>query len=143
MQFASPLFCLVFLLLQVVAFGFHGGNFLSFRRRSAVFSQMELNEENLQIALSEARAELGTLFGYDAKSREVGITGTVEIVDMDGPSIYVALNGRFWHPTDTVLARVQNFMKKRIPEITEVLLSPTSKIIDDNRMNSANPLNYE
>eukprot|EP01031_Cornospumella_fuschlensis_P043204 gene43204-52812_t len=35
---------------------------------------LELSEENLQVVLQEIRVELGTIFGYDPKSREVGIT---------------------------------------------------------------------
>jgi hypothetical protein len=36
---------------------------------------MELCEENAEIAIEEVRQELGTIFGYDQGSRDVGITG--------------------------------------------------------------------
>jgi hypothetical protein len=36
---------------------------------------LELCEENLEIVIEEVRQELGTIFGYDQGSRDVGITG--------------------------------------------------------------------
>lgn len=91
--------------------------------------------------LQEIRDSLGTLFGYDAKSREVGITGAIDFEDCDGPVVYVRLSGRFWHPTDTVMARVESYFKKRIPEVLEVLLSEAgSAIVDDNRLDQSKRL---
>lgn len=100
-------------------------------------SPLELCDENVSIVMEEIRNELGTIFGYDAKSREVGISGQIELVEIDGPAIVVALNGRFWHATDTVMARVESFVRQRIPEVTEVVLSQQkSTIVDDNRLNT-------
>ena len=46
-------------------------------------------------------------------------------------------SGRFWHATDTIMMRVESFIKRRIPEVTEVILDrKASEIIDDNRLNS-------
>ena len=79
---------------------------------------------------------MGTIFGYDPKSREVGITGEIELVDIDGPTVSIALKGRFWHATDTVMLRVTSYMMQRIPEIIDVELDmDSSDIIDDNRLN--------
>ena len=87
--------------------------------------------------MEEMRTELGTIFGYDPRNNEIGITGQVELVELDGPSVVIALRGRFWHATDTVMARVESFIKQRIPEITEVVLSESdSEIVDDNRLNT-------
>lgn len=36
---------------------------------------LELCEENVQLVIGEIRQELGTIFGYDPASKEVGITG--------------------------------------------------------------------
>mmetsp|Transcript_28423 Transcript_28423/g.62950 ORF Transcript_28423/g.62950 Transcript_28423/m.62950 type:complete len:129 (-) Transcript_28423:384-770(-) len=36
---------------------------------------LELCEENAEIVIEEVRQELGTIFGYDQGSRDVGITG--------------------------------------------------------------------
>jgi hypothetical protein len=98
---------------------------------------LELCEENAILVVDEIKRELGTIFGYDAKSREVGITGEIEYVECDGPSISVALSGRFWHATDTVMLRVESYVKNRIPEVVEVTLDMAkSSIQDDNRLNT-------
>ena len=36
---------------------------------------MELCDENASIVIEEIKTELGTIFGYDERSRGVGITG--------------------------------------------------------------------
>ena len=96
---------------------------------------LELCEENAILVIDEMKKELGTIFGYDSKSREVGITGEIKFVDCDGPSISVALSGRFWHATDTVMMRVQSYVQNRIPEVVEVTLDEEkSAIQDDNRL---------
>lgn len=108
--------------------------------------------------MEEVRAELGTIFGYDQQSRNVGITGArlivpfrrrtvvihvpfnkgeIDLVEVDGPTIVVSLKGRFWHATDTVMLRVESFIKNRIPEVLEVVLDKSkSDIKDDNRLNT-------
>ncbi len=96
---------------------------------------LELCEENAILVIDEMKKELGTIFGYDPKSREVGITGEIEFVECDGPSISVALSGRFWHATDTVMMRVESYVQNRIPEVIEVVLDrEKSAIQDDNRL---------
>ena len=76
-------------------------------KRSPLESEpLELCDENALIVLDELKKELGTIFGYDKASRDVGITGQIELVEIDGPTIYVSLSGRFWHATDTVMMRV-------------------------------------
>lgn len=98
---------------------------------------LELCDENAEIVMNEVKEELGTIFGYDEGSRKVGITGEIELVEIDGPTIHVALKGRFWHATDTVMMRVESFIKNRIPEVLEVLLDmEKSTIVDDNRLNT-------
>ena len=100
-------------------------------------SPMELCEENAALVIEEVKAELGTIFGYDQGSRNVGITGAIALVEVDGPSIIVSLSGRFWHATDTVMLRVESFIKQRIPEVISVTLDEAaSDIQDDNRLNT-------
>jgi len=100
-------------------------------------SPMELCEENAVLVIEEVRAELGTIFGYDAGSRSAGITGEIELVELDGPTMVVKLRGRFWHATDTVMMRVESFVKQRIPEVISVTLDlEKSSIQDDNRLNT-------
>ena len=64
---------------------------------------LELCDENAEQVMNEVRSELGTIFGYDPASQAVGISGKIELIEIDGPTIKVALNGRFWHATDTVV----------------------------------------
>eukprot|EP01039_Chlorochromonas_danica_P004736 gene4737-5186_t len=85
--------------------------------------------------------ELGAVFGYEERSKEVGITGTIDLVELDGPNVMISLHGRFWHATDTVVARVDSFVRQRIPEVVAVLLDRSkSQIIDDNQLNSEEDL---
>ena len=111
------------------------------------------------VVIDEVRQELGTIFGYDPMSRQVGITGKrsltyefmcicdkisfcvctgeIDLVEVDGPTVVVSLKGRFWHATDTVMLRVESFIKNRIPEVLEVKLDlARSAIQDDNRLNT-------
>ena len=44
-----------------------------------------LTEENAIAVLDECMADLGTMFGTNADSARVGITGMVEFVELDGP----------------------------------------------------------
>jgi hypothetical protein len=89
----------------------------------------------MDTVMDEVRNELGTIFGYDPASQNVGITGKIDLVEVDGPTIVVCLSGRFWHATDTVMLRVESFIKQRIPEVLEVILDRTkSDIIDDNNL---------
>mmetsp|Transcript_5056 Transcript_5056/g.12067 ORF Transcript_5056/g.12067 Transcript_5056/m.12067 type:complete len:203 (-) Transcript_5056:196-804(-) len=83
-------------------------------------SQLELDEETVFRVLQACRAEIGTLFGYTAENRGVGITGGVDYVELDGPVVVLSLKGRFWHERTTVLSRVSNYLQQRIPEIIDV-----------------------
>ena len=70
-------------------------------------------------------------------SFSLGITGEVELVELDGPTIVVSLKGRFWHATDTVMLRIKSYIQQRIPEVIDVTLAMNaSDIVDDNRLNS-------
>lgn len=50
----------------------------------------------------------------------VGITGGVDFVEMDGPTVLIRLKGRFWHTRSSVLDRISNYLQQRIPEIADV-----------------------
>lgn len=41
--------------------------------------------------------------------------GVVQLVELDGPFVKLRLTGRFWHERSMVLARVANYLQKRIP----------------------------
>lgn len=137
----AALFLALCVLISATGFTLH--NNLKWQRLQTLFirplddSPMELCDENALIVIDEVRKELGTIFGYDKASQAVGITGKIELIEVDGPTIYVALNGRFWHATDTVMMRVSSFIKNRIPEVIDVVLdTKSSSIIDDNRLNT-------
>ena len=83
-------------------------------------SQLEMDEETVLGVLNACREEIGTLFGYTAENRGVGITGGVDYVELDGPVVVLSLKGRFWHERTTVLSRVANYLQQRIPEIIDV-----------------------
>jgi hypothetical protein len=94
-------------------------------------SQLDLSEEIVLGILAASRQELGTLFGYTAENRGVGITGGVDYVDMDGPTVIIRLKGRFWHTRTTVLERVANYLQQRIPEIVDVQVEDPWQLTDE------------
>lgn len=58
---------------------------------------MVLSEENIEVALLEMKQLLGSMFGNSSENLDVGITGDVEFVGLDGPIVVLRLKGRFWH----------------------------------------------
>jgi len=90
-----------------------------------------LNEQNVERILAACREEIGTLFGYSAENRGVGITGGVDFVELDGPIVVLRLKGRFWHQRPTVLARVGAYLQGRIPEIIEVTIEDPYQLTDE------------
>lgn len=53
-----------------------------------------LTEPNVELALESARTELSALFGYTPENRAVGITGQVDLVEINGPTVILRLSGR-------------------------------------------------
>ncbi|GAU17480.1 hypothetical protein TSUD_340230 [Trifolium subterraneum] len=86
---------------------------------------LDLTEDNVKQALVDARGELGQIF-----DTSVGMTGVVELVELDGPYVTISLKGRFWHKRSTVLARLANYLKQRIPEILEVEIEDEQQLDD-------------
>ncbi|XP_034930609.1 uncharacterized protein [Populus alba] len=93
---------------------------------------LDLTEENVKQVLVDARAEdvclflqLGQIF-----DTSVGITGQVELAELDGPFVVISLKGRFWHERSMVLARIGNYLKQRIPEILEVEIEDEKQLDD-------------
>ncbi|XP_057796086.1 uncharacterized protein LOC131012193 isoform X2 [Salvia miltiorrhiza] len=96
---------------------------------SASSAPLDLTEENIEQVLTDAKTELGQLF-----DTSVNITGKVELAELDGPYVKIRLSGRFWHKRSTVLARLGNYLKQRIPEILEVDIED-EKQLDDSPAN--------
>lgn len=92
---------------------------------NAQVEPLDLTEENVEQVLLDARSELLQLFDVS-----VGITGVVQLVELDGPFVKLRLTGRFWHERSMVLARVANYLQKRIPEIVEVEIEDESQLDD-------------
>ncbi|XP_027171050.1 uncharacterized protein LOC113770697 isoform X2 [Coffea eugenioides] len=92
---------------------------------SASLSPLDLTEDNIKQVLADARVELGQLF-----DDSVGMTGQAELTDLDGPYVKISLRGKFWHKRSTVLARLGNYLKQRIPEILEVDIEDEKQLDD-------------
>ncbi|XVF38093.1 hypothetical protein REPUB_Repub20aG0068300 [Reevesia pubescens] len=86
---------------------------------------LDLTEENIELVLADAQVELAQLF-----DTSVGITGQVELAELDGPFVKISLKGRFWHKRSTVVARLGNYLKQRIPEILEVDIEDEKQLDD-------------
>jgi hypothetical protein len=94
-------------------------------------SVVPLTEENVQAILAACREEIGTMFGYSAENRGVGITGGVDFVELDGPCVVVRLKGRYWHQRYTVLDRVGSYLQGRIPEIVDIMVEDEWQLTDE------------
>ncbi|KAJ9182377.1 hypothetical protein P3X46_006379 [Hevea brasiliensis] len=86
---------------------------------------LDLTEDNVRQVLADARLEFGQLF-----DTSVGMTGQAELAELDGPFVKISLKGRFWHKRSTVLARLGNYLKQRIPEILEVDIEDEKQLDD-------------
>jgi hypothetical protein len=100
-------------------------------------SVLELSVDNVLGVLSACREEIGTMFGYSEENRGVGITGGVDFVELDGPSVVLRLKGRFWHQRTTVLNRVGAYLMGRIPEIVSVEIEDEWQLTDQANKNNS------
>lgn len=57
-------------------------------------------------------------------------TGTLELVELDGPVMIIRLKGRFWHKRADVMARVEKYVQDRIPECIAVEVEDESQLMD-------------
>ncbi|KAF3943743.1 hypothetical protein CMV_029726 [Castanea mollissima] len=95
------------------------------RLSSSLPPPLDLTEDNIRKVLVDARVELAQIF-----DTSVGMTGQVELAELDGPFVKISLKGRFWHKRSTVVARVGNYLKQRIPEILEVDIEDEKQLDD-------------
>ncbi|KAG0467978.1 hypothetical protein HPP92_017306 [Vanilla planifolia] len=92
---------------------------------SSALPQLDLTENNVKQVLEDARAELAQIF-----DTSVGITGEAHLAEVDGPFVKLRLQGRFWHKRETVLARLANYLKSRIPDVLEVDIEDEKQLDD-------------
>ncbi|XP_020090960.1 uncharacterized protein LOC109711981 [Ananas comosus] len=125
---------------QTLTLTLRGPSFRTRRRRSllprsrsftvsASLPTLDLTEDNIRKVLIDAKSELAQIF-----DGSVGITGQVDLAELDGPYVKLRLKGRFWHTRATVVARVGNYLKNRIPDILEVDIED-DKQLDDSPAN--------
>ncbi|KAF7066080.1 hypothetical protein CFC21_072126 [Triticum aestivum] len=94
-------------------------------RAASITASLDLTEDNVRQAIVDAKAELAQLF-----DTSVGITGQVDLAELDGPFVKLRLKGKFWHTRATVVARIGNYLKNRIPEILEVEIEDEDQLDD-------------
>lgn len=101
-------------------------------RSDAVVDKMHLDEENVLACLEEfVQSDYGsTMFGCHDRAAQVGITGSIEFVEICGPEVTLSLKGRFWHKRSTVLGRAAMWLNARIPEITDVMVADIEDLKD-------------
>lgn len=98
---------------------------LRYRVISASLQPLDLTEDNVKRVLVDARDKFGQIFDVSA-----GMTGVAELAELDGPFVKISLKGRFWHKRSTVLDRLANYLKQRIPEILEVDIEDEKQLDD-------------
>ena len=101
-------------------------------RSDAVVDTMHLDEENVLSCLEEfIDSDYGTtIFGCHARAAVVGITGSIEFLEICGPEVTLSLDGKFWHKRSTVLGRAAMWLNARIPEITDVVVADVEDLKD-------------
>jgi hypothetical protein len=102
------------------------------RSDTIVVDTLPLDEETVQNCLAEfVESDYGTeMFGRHEKAARVGITGTIEFVELCGPHVTLTLRGQFWHRRSFVLGRAAMWLNARIPEITDVVVADMEELQD-------------
>lgn len=101
-------------------------------RSDAVVDTMFLDEENVRMCLEEIiDSDFGKqMFGCHERPASIGITGSIEFVEICGPEVTLSLSGKFWHRRETVLGRAAMWLNARMPEITDVIVADPEELKD-------------
>ena len=101
-------------------------------RSDAVVDTMHLDEENVQNCLEEfVDSNYGQeMFGCHERPASIGVTGSIEFVELCGPEVTLSLQGEFWHRRETVLGRAAMWLNARMPEIVEVTVPDIEQLND-------------
>lgn len=101
-------------------------------RSDAVVDTMHLDEENVEMCLQEfIDSDYGKqMFGKHEVPASIGITGSIEFVEISGPEVVLSLRGKFWHRRETVLGRAAMWLNARMPEITDVNVNDLEELKD-------------
>ena len=70
------------------------------------------------------------MFGKHDLPASYGITGSLSLVELEGPEVVLKLDGNFWHRRDTVLGRCAMWLNARMPEIVEVRVADLDDLKD-------------
>mmetsp|Transcript_12790 Transcript_12790/g.23885 ORF Transcript_12790/g.23885 Transcript_12790/m.23885 type:complete len:246 (+) Transcript_12790:30-767(+) len=102
------------------------------RSDAIVVDTLPLDEETVQDCLEAfVQSEYGTtMFGCHDRAASIGVTGSIEFVDLSGPQVTLKLDGKFWHKRSFVLGRAAMWLNARIPEITDVLVADQDELQD-------------
>jgi len=101
-------------------------------RSDAVVDTMFLDEENVLQCLDEfVESEYGKqMFGCHERPASIGVTGSIDLVEVSGPEVTLTLDGKFWHRRETVLGRAAMWLNARMPEITDVMVADQEELKD-------------
>eukprot|EP00977_Amphora_coffeiformis_P010707 scaffold2510_cov169-Amphora_coffeaeformis.AAC.58 len=91
-----------------------------------------LTEENVEECLELLMdSECGEqMFGRHEKASSIGITGSVSLVEIEGPEVTLRLDGEFWHKRNTVLGKAAIWLNACMPEIMHVGVEDQSQLED-------------
>lgn len=109
-----------------------GNSYDAWRSDAVVAEIMVLDEDNVLYALDLfVKSDYGQqMFGCHDRPASVGITGSIQFVEVCGPEVALKLSGKFWHRRDTVLGRAAMWLNACMPEISNVYVSDPSDLDD-------------
>jgi len=104
----------------------------NWRSDAVVPETMELSEDNVQECLQLLiDSDYGQqMFGIHDMPASVGITGSIELVEVQGPEVVLGMSGQFWHRRETVLGRAAVWLNACMPEIAEVNVEDQEELKD-------------